>query len=36
MDYKIIDIVGVGEVYAAKLIAASINKANNLPANAIL
>ena len=27
MDYKIIDIEGVGEVYAEKLIAAGINRA---------
>ena len=30
MDYKIIDIEGVGEVYAEKLIAAGINKASEL------
>lgn len=30
MDYKIIDIEGVGEVYAEKLIAAGINKVSEL------
>ena len=30
MDYKIIDIEGVGDVYAEKLIAAGINKASEL------
>lgn len=30
MDYKIIDIEGVGEVYAEKLVAAGINKASEL------
>ena len=30
MDYKIIDIEGVGEVYAEKLQAAGINKSNEL------
>ena len=30
MDYKIIDIEGVGEVYAEKLISAGINKASEL------
>ena len=30
MDYKIIDIEGVGEVYAAKLTAAGINKVSEL------
>jgi len=30
MDYKIIDIEGVGEVYAEKLVAAGINKVSEL------
>ena len=30
MDYKIIDIEGIGDVYAEKLIAAGINKVNEL------
>ena len=30
MDYKIIDIEGVGDVYAEKLVAAGINKASEL------
>ena len=30
MDYKIVDIEGVGEVYAEKLIAAGINKVSDL------
>ena len=30
MDYKIIDIEGVGDVYAEKLIAAGINKVSEL------
>ena len=30
MDYKIIDIEGIGEVYAPKLIAAGINKVSEL------
>ncbi|HBZ34307.1 MAG TPA: DUF4332 domain-containing protein [Bacteroidales bacterium] len=30
MDYKVIDIEGVGEAYAEKLIAAGINKASQL------
>ncbi|MBR1933481.1 MAG: DUF4332 domain-containing protein [Prevotella sp.] len=30
MDYKIIDIEGIGEVYAEKLVAAGINKASEL------
>ena len=30
MDYKIVDIEGVGEVYAEKLIAAGINKVSEL------
>lgn len=30
MDYKVIDIEGVGEVFAEKLIAAGINKSNEL------
>ena len=31
MDYKIVDIEGVGEVYAEKLVAAGINKVSELP-----
>ena len=30
MDYKIIDIEGVGDVYAEKLVAAGINKVSEL------
>ena len=30
MDYKIVDIEGVGEVYAEKLVAAGINKVSEL------
>ena len=30
MDYKIIDIEGIGDVYAEKLIAAGINKVSEL------
>ena len=30
MDYKIIDIEGIGDVYAQKLIAAGINKVSEL------
>ena len=33
MDYKIIDIEGVGDVYAEKLIAAGINKVSELLAS---